>query len=101
MPVASACPPVLTAAERERSKKVAYGHKTQHRLRCRAQIVRHAACGTTFESGPLGPDEYVVSSDEKTSVQARCRCHPTLAPGQARAMRVNHQHGRRAAPAYL
>ncbi|MEX2983983.1 helix-turn-helix domain-containing protein [Streptomyces sp. C36] len=32
---------------------------------------------------PLGEDEYVVSADEKTSIQARCRCHPTLAPGQA------------------
>jgi hypothetical protein len=39
----------------------------------------------TFEGVPLGEDEYVISSDEKTSVQARCRCHPTLAPGQARA----------------
>ncbi|WEO93097.1 helix-turn-helix domain-containing protein [Streptomyces sp. FXJ1.172] len=33
----------------------------------------------TYEGEPLGPDEYVVSSDEKTSIQARCRCHPTLA----------------------
>jgi len=31
----------------------------------------------------LGPDEFVISSDEKTSIQARCRCHPTLAPGKA------------------
>ncbi|MDV9171461.1 helix-turn-helix domain-containing protein [Streptomyces sp. W16] len=38
----------------------------------------------TFEGILLGPDEYVISRDEKTSVQARCRCHPTLAPGQAR-----------------
>ncbi|MFJ8871676.1 hypothetical protein ACIRD6_38840 [Streptomyces sp. NPDC102473] len=38
-------------------------------------------CVRTFEGVPLGEDEYVVSSDEKTSVQARCRrCHPTLAP---------------------
>ncbi|MFD8686024.1 helix-turn-helix domain-containing protein [Streptomyces sp. NPDC059651] len=44
----------------------------------------------TFDGVPLGADEYVLSSDEKTSIQARCRCHPTLAPGQARAMRVNH-----------
>lgn len=50
---------------------------------------------------PLGEDEYVVSSDEKTSVQARCRCHPTLAPGRARAMRVNHEYGRGGALAYL
>ncbi|MEV6001471.1 hypothetical protein AB0M25_19885 [Streptomyces griseomycini] len=48
----------------------------------------------TFEGVPLGADEYVVSSDEKTSIQARCRCHPTLAPGQARAMRVNHEYRR-------
>ncbi|MFB9579549.1 IS630 family transposase [Streptomyces yanii] len=49
----------------------------------------------------LGADEYVISADEKTSVQARCRCHPTLAPGQARAMRVNHTYGRGGALAYL
>ncbi|MET8745076.1 IS630 family transposase [Streptomyces sp. NPDC004728] len=55
----------------------------------------------TFEGVPLGEDEYVVSSDEKTSVQARCRCHPTLAPGRARAMRVNHEYGRGGALAYL
>lgn len=29
---------------------------------------------------PLGADEYIVGADEKTSIQARCRCHPTLAP---------------------
>ncbi|MFC5670760.1 transposase [Streptomyces incanus] len=50
---------------------------------------------------PLGSDEYVISADEKTSSQARCRCHPTLAPGQARAMRVNHTYGRGGALAYL
>ncbi|MFI1336272.1 hypothetical protein ACH4U7_40410 [Streptomyces sp. NPDC020845] len=43
----------------------------------------------TWQGVPLGEDEYVISADEKTSIQARCRCHPTLAPGQARAMRVN------------
>ena len=31
---------------------------------------------------PLGADEYVISADEKTSIQARCRCHPTLPPGR-------------------
>ncbi|MGX4695210.1 IS630 family transposase [Streptomyces sp. JNUCC 63] len=49
----------------------------------------------------LGADEYVISADEKTSIQARCRCHPTLAPGQARAVRVNHTYGRGGALAYL
>jgi hypothetical protein len=49
----------------------------------------------------LGPDEYVISSDEKTSIQARCRCHPTLPPGKARMMRVNHEYERGGALAYL
>ncbi len=34
----------------------------------------------TFDGAPLGEDEYVISAGEKTSIQARCRCHPTLAP---------------------
>ncbi|MGW2378266.1 IS630 family transposase [Kitasatospora sp. NPDC001683] len=55
----------------------------------------------TFDGVALGEDEYVISADEKTSIQARCRCHPTLAPGQARAMRVNHTYGRGGALAYL
>ncbi|MFF4837983.1 hypothetical protein [Streptomyces sp. NPDC001315] len=36
----------------------------------------------TWQGQPLGEDEYVISSDEKTSIQARCRCHPTLAPAR-------------------
>jgi transposase-like protein len=55
----------------------------------------------TFDGIPLGEDEYVISSDEKTSIQARCRCHPTLAPGVARTMRVNHEYQRKGALAYL
>lgn len=55
----------------------------------------------TWQGVPLGADEYVISADEKTSIQARCRCHPTLAPGRARAMRVNHTYGRGGALAYL
>src|SRR3954466_1341709 len=43
----------------------------------------------------------VLSSDEKTSIQSRCRCHPTLAPGAARTMRVNHEYQRKGALAYL
>jgi transposase len=49
----------------------------------------------------LGPDEYVICSDEKTSIQARCRCHPSLPPGKARMMRVNHEYKRGGALAYL
>ena len=49
----------------------------------------------------LGPREFVISSDEKTSIQARCRCHPSLPPGKARMTRVNHEYERGGALAYL
>jgi hypothetical protein len=55
----------------------------------------------TFDGKRLTKREYVISSDEKTSIQARCRCHPTLAPGQARMMRIEHEYDRGAAVAYL
>jgi transposase len=54
-----------------------------------------------WDGRPLGPDDYVICADEKTSIQARCRCHPTLPPGQARAMRIEHDYERRGALAYL
>src|SRR6266516_3257774 len=54
-----------------------------------------------WQGQPLGPDEFVISADEKTSIQARCRCHPSLPPGRSQMMRVNHDYHRRAALAYL
>ena len=54
-----------------------------------------------FDGEALGDDDYVLCSDEKTSIQARCRCHPTLPPGQARLMRVEHEYDRGGALAYL
>jgi hypothetical protein len=42
-----------------------------------------------------------ICADEKTSIQARCRCHPTLPPGRARAMRVEHDYDRGGALTYL
>ena len=50
---------------------------------------------------PLGAEEYVISADEKTSIQARIRCHPTLAPAPGRAMRVEHEYQRGGALQYL
>ena len=50
---------------------------------------------------PLTDNEFVVCADEKTSIQARCRCHPTLPPGKARMMRVEHEYQRKGALAYL
>ena len=54
-----------------------------------------------FQGRRLEPGEFVVSADEKTSIQARCRCHPTLPPGMARTMRVEHEYERGGALAYL
>jgi len=55
----------------------------------------------TWDGRPLGENDYVICADEKTSIQARCRCHPTLPPGKARAMRVEHDYDRGGALAYL
>jgi transposase len=55
----------------------------------------------TWDGQPLGSNDYVICADEKTSIQARCRCHPTLPPGKARAMRVEHDYRRGGALAYL
>jgi len=57
--------------------------------------------GRRFAGRVLRPDEFVISADEKTSIQARCRCHPTLPPGRARVMRVEHEYERGGALAYL
>ena len=47
-----------------------------------------------WDGKPLGGNDYVISADEKTSIQARCRCHPTLPPGKSPTMRVNHDYDR-------
>lgn len=49
----------------------------------------------------LRDDEFVMSTDEKTSIQARARKHPTLPPQPGVAMRVEHEYGRCGAWAYL
>ena len=43
-----------------------------------------------WEGEPLGADEYLISADEKTSIQARIRRHVTLPPKAAKSMRVEH-----------
>jgi len=54
-----------------------------------------------WEGAPLGADDYVISADEKTSVQARRRKHPTLPPAPDRPMRVEHEYFREGAWTYL
>jgi hypothetical protein len=50
---------------------------------------------------PLGDDDYLLSADEKTSIQARVRRHPTLRPGPGRPRRVEHEYDRGGALQYL
>jgi hypothetical protein len=54
-----------------------------------------------WDGAALGADEFVMSADEKPSLQARRRKHPTLAPGPARPMRVEHEYFRTGALTYL
>lgn len=49
----------------------------------------------------LRDDEFVLSTDEKTSIQARARQHPTLPPQPGVSMRVEHEYRRCGAWAYL
>src|SRR5262245_27031281 len=49
----------------------------------------------------LGPREYVLCADEKTSIQARRRRHPSQPPAPGRSRRVEHEYTRAGAWAYL
>jgi hypothetical protein len=54
-----------------------------------------------WEGEPLGRGDYVVSADEKTSIQARIRRHESLAPAPGRDLRLEHEYERGGALAYL
>ena len=54
-----------------------------------------------WEGQPLKEDEFVISADEKTSVQARHRIHPTLPPQPGSPMKVEHEYERLGAWAYM
>ncbi len=49
----------------------------------------------------LGDNEYVISADEKTSIQARNRKHSTSPPMPGQPMHVEHEYKREGALAYL
>jgi hypothetical protein len=49
----------------------------------------------------LNLSDRVISADEKTSIQARKRCHATLPPGPGRTRRVEHEYERCGALQYL
>lgn len=54
-----------------------------------------------WEGQPLGEDEFVLSADEKTSIQARRRLHPSRLAADGRGQRVEHEYERGGAWAYL
>src|SRR5262249_50168456 len=54
-----------------------------------------------FEDGQLKPDEFVISSDEKTSIQARIRCHSSAAANSHHPMLVEHEYDRGGSLAYI
>ena len=54
-----------------------------------------------WQGQPLWADEYVISADEKTSIQVRRRTHASLPPGPHQAMRVEHEYERGGAVQYL
>lgn len=54
-----------------------------------------------WQGQELREDEFVLSTDEKTSIQARRRLHPTVSPKPQRPMKVEHEYERQGAWAYL
>lgn len=54
-----------------------------------------------WEGKTLGPRDYVLSSDEKTSIQARQRRHPEQPPAPRRKRRIETEYKRKGALQYL
>lgn len=54
-----------------------------------------------WQGEQLRQDEFVLSTDEKTSIQARLRIHPSLPTRPGEPMRVEHEYARGGAWAYL
>jgi hypothetical protein len=57
--------------------------------------------GRIWQDKPLKDDEFVLSTDEKTSIQARARIHASLQTIPGSAMKVEHEYTRCGAWAYL
>jgi len=54
-----------------------------------------------WQGKPLSARDFVISADEKTSIQARCRTRPSLPPEPGLPMRVEHEYQRKGALCYL
>jgi len=54
-----------------------------------------------WQGKSLGPKDHVLSADEKTSIQARIRCHPSLPPTPGRPASIENEYERGGALQYL
>ena len=54
-----------------------------------------------WQGEPLGPKDHILSADEKTSIQARRRCHPSLPPAPGRVAYIENEYERGGALQYL
>lgn len=54
-----------------------------------------------WQGQPLGPKDHILSADEKTSIQARIRCHPSLPPAPGRPAYIEHEYERGGALQYV
>src|ERR1700730_17781580 len=54
-----------------------------------------------WQEKALGTRDYVLCADEKTSIQARRRKHPSLPPGPGRPIYIEHEYARAGAWAYI
>jgi len=57
--------------------------------------------GGFWQGKPLGDRDYVISADEKTSIQARKRKHNSLGPQPGKIMKIEHEYIRKGAWTYL
>lgn len=55
----------------------------------------------TWDGEALGPNDYVISADEKTSIQARRRIASGTPPAPGKTRRVEFEYGREGALAYM
>src|SRR5579859_5368892 len=73
--------------------------RAPHFLELAGPVLDLYAC--QWQGQPLWADDYVLSADEKTSIQVRRRCHPSLSIGPHQPMRVVHEYERAGVTQYL
>ncbi len=54
-----------------------------------------------WKGRPPGPEDHIISADEKTGIQARIRCHSSLPPESGKPTRIEHEYKRGGALQYL